>query len=251
MKQIKRILKKQSGRNSSGKITVRHQGGRVKRYFRLVDFKRDKIDVWGKVVTVEKDPNRKASIALVNYIDGDKRYILAPLGILVGSKIISSSDAPLEIGNALPLSKIPVGTQIHNVEIVPGKGGQVVRSAGSFAVLFGVEKDYVLVKMSSGEIRRFNARCLATIGQVGNPEAKKIVIRKAGTMRRMGVRPTVRGVAMHPDAHPHGGGEGRSSVGMKYPKTPWGKPAVGKTRNKKRYSSRLIVSRRKGARSRK
>lgn len=245
---LKRILKKVSGRNSSGKVTVRHQGGRVKRYFRLVDFKRNKIDVWGKVVTIEKDPNRKASIALVYYADGEKRYILAPLGLVVGAKVITSTDAPLEIGNTLPLSKIPVGTQIHNIEIVPGKGGQIIRSAGSFATVFGVEKDFVLVKMSSGEIRRFDGKCLATIGQIGNPEAKKTVIRKAGTMRRMGVRPTVRGVAMHPNAHPHGGGEGRSSVGLKYPKTPWGKPAVGKTRNKKRYSNRIIVSRRKGAR---
>jgi len=245
---LKRILKKVSGRNSSGKVTVRHQGGRVKRYFRLVDFKRDKIDVWGKVMTIEKDPNRKASIALVNFADGEKRYILAPLGLVIGAKVITSSDAPLEIGNTLPLSKIPVGTQIHNIEIVPGKGGQIVRSAGSFAVVFGVEKDAVLVKMASGEIRRFDGRSLATIGQISNPEAKKTVIRKAGTMRKMGVRPTVRGVAMHPNAHPHGGGEGRSSVGLKYPKTPWGKPAVGKTRNKKRYSNRIIVSHRKGAR---
>jgi large subunit ribosomal protein L2 len=248
MKHLKRILKKVSGRNSSGKVTVRHQGGRVKRYFRLVDFKRDKTDIWGKVMTIERDPNRKASIALVYFTDGEKRYILAPLGLTIGAKVITSTDAPLEIGNALPLSRIPVGTQIHNIEIVPGKGGQIVRSAGSFAVVFGVEKDCVLVKMSSGEIRRFDGRSLATIGQIGNPEAKKTRIGKAGTMRRMGVRPTVRGVAMHPNAHPHGGGEGRSSVGLKYPKTPWGKPAVGKTRNKKRYSNRIIVSHRKGAR---
>ena len=244
---LQRILKKQSGRNSAGKVTVRHQGGRVKRYLRVIDFKRNKKDIWGKVVSIEKDPNREASIALISFADGEKRYILAPLGLKVGAKVITSDDAPLEAGNALPLNKIPVGTQIHNLEIVPGKGGQIVRSAGSFAVIFGVEKDSILVKMASGEIRRFDGRSLATIGQIGNPEAKKTRIRKAGTRRLMGIRPTVRGVAMHPNAHPHGGGEGRSSVGLKYPKTPWGKPAVGKTRNKKRYSNKMIVSHRKGA----
>lgn len=245
MKKIKRILTKRSGRNSQGKVTVRHQGGRMKRYLRVIDYKRNKIGVWGKVVAIEYDPNRNCKIALTVYGDGEKRYTLAPLGLEEGAKIIASPDAPLEVGNALPLEKIPVGTQVHNLEVVPGKGGQYVRGAGSVAVVQGIENEYALVRMPSGELRRFDKNCMATVGQVGNLEFRTKKLGKAGRHRRMGVRPAVRGVAMHPKAHPHGGGEGRSSVGMKFPKTPWGKPAVGKTRSKRRYSNRLIIERRR------
>ena len=244
MRRLKSILAKHSGR-LNGKITVRHQGGRAKRFLREIDFKRDKYDIWGKVEAVEYDPNRNVFIALVIYEDGERRYILAPDGIKPGAKIISSEAAPIEIGNCLPLGKIPVGTPIHNIEIVHGKGGQMVKSAGSAATLQGKEEVYILVKLPSAEIRRFLPDCLASIGQLGRVDAKAEILGKAGRKRRMGIRPTVRGVAMHPNAHPHGGGEGRSSVGLKYPKTPWGKPAVGKTRNKRRYSNRLIVTHRK------
>ncbi len=244
MRKLKKILSKKSGR-SLGVVTVRHQGGRNKRYLREIDFKRDKKGISGKVETIEVDPNRNARIALVLYEDGDRRYILAPYGLEVGKKVIASESAPLEPGNALPLSKLPVGMSIHNIEIKPGHGGQVVKSAGSVALVQGKEEKYILVKMPSGEIRRFAPSAWATIGQVGNPEAKTIRLTKAGTRRKMGIRPTVRGVAMHPNAHPHGGGEGRSSVGLKYPKTPWGKPAVGKTRSRRKYSNHLIVSPRK------
>lgn len=244
MRKLKKILSKKSGR-SLGVVTVRHQGGRNKRYLREIDFKRDKKGILGKVETIEVDPNRNARIALVVYEDGDRRYILAPYGLEIGKKIIASDSAPLEPGNALPLSKLPIGMSIHNIEIKPGHGGQVVKSAGSVALVQGKEEKYVLVKMPSGEIRRFAPDSWATIGQVSNPEAKTVRLTKAGTRRKMGIRPTVRGVAMHPNAHPHGGGEGRSSVGLKYPKTPWGKPAVGKTRSKRKYSNHLIVSPRK------
>jgi len=244
MRRLKTILAKHSGR-LNGKVTVRNQGGRAKRFLREIDFKRDKYDIWGKVEAVEYDPNRNVFIALVIYEDGERRYILAPDGIKPGAKIISSEAAPIEIGNTLPLGKIPVGTPIHNIEIVHGKGGQMVKSAGSAATLQGKEEVYILVKLPSAEIRRFLPDCLATIGQLGRVDAKAEILGKAGRKRRMGIRPTVRGVAMHPNAHPHGGGEGRSSVGLKYPKTPWGKPAVGKTRSKKRYSNRLIVAHRK------
>lgn len=244
MRRLKKILGKNSGR-SLGTVTVRHQGGREKRFLREIDFKRDKYDIWGKVEAIEYDPNRNVNIALVLYEDGERRYILAPNTVVVGQKIISSGSAPIEAGNSLPLAKIPVGTQIHNLEIIPGKGGQMVKSAGSAAVLQGKEEIYILVKLPSGEVRRFLPECAATVGQLGRVEAKSENLGKAGRKRRMGIRPTVRGVAMHPDAHPHGGGEGRSSVGLKYPKTPWGKPAVGKTRNKKRYSNKMIVQHRK------
>lgn len=244
MKKLKSILAKKSGR-SKGKITVRHQGGRMKRYLRDVDFKRDKKDIWGRVENVEYDPNRNAFLALVLYEDGERRYILAPEGLKVGSKVISSLAAPLEAGNCLPLSKIPVGTGIHNLELRPGKGGQMVKGAGAVAAVFGKEEGWVLVKLPSGEIRRFKPSCLATVGQVGNVEAKNVRLKNAGARRRMGIRPTVRGVAMHPAAHPHGGGEGRSSVGLKYPKTVYGKPAVGKTRKKKKYSDKFIIEARK------
>lgn len=242
---LKTILKKNSGRNSQGKVTVRHQGGGVKRFLRKIDFKRDKVDVPARVESIEYDPNRNANIALVCYKDGEKRYILAPLGLEVGATVISSSFAPIEPGNTLPLGKIPVGTQVHNVEIKPGKGGQLVRSAGLSASVFGQEKEFTLVKLPSGEVRRFDKECKATIGQVGNEGYRNIVWGKAGRNIKRGIRPTVRGTAQHPDSHPHGGGEGRSGVGMKYPKTPYGKPAVGKTRKKKKYSDKLIVKEKK------
>lgn len=242
---LKKILPKKSGRGASGRITVRHQGGRQKRFLREIDFKRDKRDVWGRVEEIEYAPNRNADIALIFYTDGEKRYILAPAGLEKGQKIIASETAPLEVGNALPLAKIPVGSQIHNIEIKPGKGGQMVRGAGAAAVIQGKEEEYVLIKLPSSEIRRFKPEAYATLGQVGRVEARTERIGKAGRKRRMGKRPTVRGTAQHPGSHPHGGGEGRSGVGMKYPKTPYGKPAVGKTRKKKKYSDKLIVKRRK------
>jgi large subunit ribosomal protein L2 len=245
MQKLKSILPKQSGR-VRGRVTVRHQGGREKRYLRLLDTKRSKKDVWGIVSAIEYDPNRNAELALILYGDGERRYILCPDTLKVGSKVIASEVAPIEAGNALSLKAIPVGTQIHNIEIFKGKGGQMVKGAGSVATVFGKEDKWVLVKLPSGEVRRFDPECLAEIGQVGNIDARNEVIHKAGRVRHMGVRPSVRGVAMNPHSHPHGGGEGRSGVGMKYQKTVYGKRAVGKTRNKKRYSNRVIVQRRGG-----
>lgn len=245
MSKLKTILPKKSGRGSTGRVTIRHQGGRQKRFMREIDFKRDKRDVWGQVEEISYDPNRNADLALIIYIDGERRYILAPVGLKEGQKVIASESAPLEVGCALPLGKIPVGSQIHNIEIRPGKGGQMVRGAGASAVIQGKEEDCVVVKLPSSEIRRFKPEAYATLGQIGNPEARTERIGKAGRKRRMGIRPTVRGVAQHPGAHPHGGGEGRSGVGLKYPKTPYGKPAVGKTRKRKKYSDKLIVKRRK------
>lgn len=245
MKSLKKILVKRSGR-SHGMVTVRHQGGFEKRFMRVIDFKRDKKDIWGVVEAIEYDPNRSAELALVVYEDGERRYILCPVGLKVGSRVIASEVAPTEVGNALSLKAIPVGTQIHNIEMTPGKGGQMVKGAGSVAVVFGKEDNWVLVKLPSGEIRRFKPECIAEVGQIGNVDAKNEVIGKAGRVRHKGIRPSVRGVAMNPHSHPHGGGEGRSSVGMKYPKTVYGRRAVGKTRNKKRYSNRLIVQRRGG-----
>jgi len=246
MKKLVRIHKPKSGRGAGGRISVRHRsGGGVKRFYREIDFKRDKLDVWGRVESIEYDPNRNANIALVLYEDGERRYILAPLGLEVGSRVISSENAPIEVGCTLPLGKIPAGTLVHNLEIKEGKGGELVRSAGAAAVVQGEEGEFVLVKLPSGEIRRFNKNCRATIGQVGNVAAAMKKLRKAGTKRRMGIRPTVRGVAMHPAAHPHGGGEGRSGIGLPYPKTPWGKKAVGKTRKRKKYSDQFIVVPRK------
>jgi large subunit ribosomal protein L2 len=240
MKHLKTILQKRSGR-AHGTVVVRHQGGGEKQFLRNVDFKRGKTDVWGVVEAIEYDPNRNAFLALVLYEDGERRYILAPTDLKVGEKVISSESAPVERGNTLPLKGIPVGTEIHNIEITHGKGGQMVKGAGSVAVVFGREEKWVLVKLPSGEIRRFNPECLASIGQVGNVDWKNRVWRTAGIMRHKGIRPSVRGVAMHPNSHPHGGGEGRSSVGMKKPKTVYGRSAVGKTRNKKKYSNRLIL----------
>jgi large subunit ribosomal protein L2 len=212
---------------------------------REIDFKRDKFDIRGRVEALEYDPNRNVDIALILYVDGERRYILGANGLKVGDKVISSAVAPIEPGNCLPLVKLPIGTQIHNVEMTPGKGGQIVKSAGSVAIVYGKEENYVLVKLPSGEVRRFRSECLATVGQLGNLEFRTINLGKAGRKRNMGIRPSVRGVAMHPKAHPHGGGEGRSSVGLKYPKTVYGKKAVGNTRNKKKYSNKSIVSKRK------
>ncbi len=247
---LKRILAKKSGR-SGGKVTVRHQGGRHKRFLREIDFKRDKDGVRGRVVSIEYDPNRNAYIAQVFYEDGDKRYIIAPEGLKVGSFVVASDLVPIEPGNALPLGKIPVGTQVHNLEIRPGKGGQIVRGAGSVAVVQGKEEDYVLVKLPSGELRRFLPMAMATIGVPSNANYRSKKVGKAGTNRRRGIRPTVRGVAQHPGAHPHGGGEGRSGVGLKYPKRYSGTPAVGRTRRKRKYSNNLIVKRRKAGRHQK
>lgn len=244
MKQLKNILPKKSGR-ASGRISVRHKGGRRKRFLREIDYKRDMRDVWGVVESIEYDPNRNADIALILYSNGERRYILAPRKLEKGQRIMASESAPFEVGNALPLGKIPVGTQVHNIEIKPGKGGQMVKSAGAAGVIHGREEDYVTVKLPSGEIRRFNPKCFATVGQVGKIDIAAKRIGSAGRKRRMGVRPTVRGTAQHPGSHPHGGGEGRSGVGLKYPKTPYGKPAVGKTRKKKKYSDKLIIKRRK------
>lgn len=241
---LMKILPKKSGR-SHGKITVRHQGGRHKRFLRDIDTKRDKREIWAHVSEIQYDPNRTADIALLVYEDGEKRYTLAPHGLVVGARIIASEMAPIEPGNALPLGKIPVGTQIHNIEIRLGRGGQIVKSAGAAATIQGREDYFILVKLPSGEIKRFNPECYATVGQVGNVGYRNINRKKAGRSRWLGIRPRVRGVAMHPGAHPHGGGEGRSSVGLKYPKTYVGKKAVGKTRTKKKYSNSMIVSKRK------
>lgn len=244
-KKLKTILKKHSGRDATGKVVVRHQGGRQKRYYRLVDFKRDKIGVEGKVIGVEYDPNRSSDLALIQYRDGDKRYILAPLGIKVGDTVASGEDVDIKSGNALPLNKIPVGTMVHNIELQRGKGGQIVRSAGNQAFVMASEGDYTHIKMPSGEVRKILKKNYATIGQIGKVEWKDRVIGKAGANIHRGKRPTVRGVAMNPDSHPHGGGEGRSGIGLKYPKTYAGRPAVGKTRDKKKYSNKHIIKRRK------
>jgi len=238
-------LKKKGGRNNQGRLTVRHRGGGAKRRIRIVDFKRDKFGVPGKVASVEYDPNRSANIALINYVDGEKRYILAPLGLKVGNTICSGADAELKPGNALPLKLIPSGTSIHNIELYRGKGGSLVRSAGVSARLMAREGGYCLVKLPSGELRRIHEECLATIGQVGNLYHNNINLGKAGNKRHRGWRPTVRGSAMNPRDHPHGGGEGRSPIGLPGPKTPWGKPALGYKTRRNRRSNNLIVRRRK------
>lgn len=239
------IIKK-GGRNNVGRLTVRHRGGGHKRLYRLIDFKRDKDGIPGKIATIEYDPNRSANIALVNYADGEKRYILAPHNLKVGDQIVSGPEADIKIGNALPLKDIPVGTTVHNIELKPGKGGQMVRSAGAGAQLMAKEGGYALLRLPSGEVRKVREECRATIGQVGNLDWENITIGKAGRKRWLGLRPTVRGVVMNAVDHPHGGGEGKAPVGRKRPVTPWGKPAVGgKTRKKNKASDRLIVSRRK------
>ncbi len=239
-------LKKNSGRNNYGRLTVRHQGGGHKRQYRSIDFKRIKDGIPAKVATIEYDPNRSANIALLHYADGEKKYILAPNGLKVGDKIFSGKDADIKVGNALPLLNIPVGTVIHNIEMKPGKGAQLVRSAGGSAQLMAKENQYASIRMPSGEVRMIHINCRATIGQVGNLEHENITIGKAGRKRWMGVRPTVRGVVMNPVDHPHGGGEGRSPIGRKNPVTPWGKPAIGgKTRKKKNPADKFIVTPRK------
>ncbi len=244
-KSLMKILPKKSGRNNTGKITARHIGGRQKRYYRDVDFKRQKLNVKGTVVSFEYDPNRNVQIAFINYIDGDKRYILAPLGLKVGDSIVSGRDVELKPGNCLPVVKIPVGTPIHNIELHKGKGGQLVRGAGSVASILAKEEKFVHVKLPSGEVRKIANDCLATIGQLANVEFKSLIIGSAGRNRRLGVRPRVRGTAQNPRSHPHGGGEGRSGEGM-HPKTPWGKPARGKkTRKRNKYSNKYIIQKRK------
>lgn len=237
-------LNKKAGRNNQGKITVRHQGGGVKRKYRIIDFKRNKFDVEGVVASIEYDPNRSANIALINYLDGEKRYIIAPKGLKVGDKIVAGSNADIKTGNALPIMNIPVGTVIHNIELRPGKGGSLARSAGSSAQILGREGNYVMIRLSSGEQRRVLGTCMATIGVVGNEDSNLVKLGKAGRKRHMGIRPTVRGSVMNPNDHPHGGGEGRAPIGRKVPVTPWGKPALGyKTRNNKR-TDKFIVRRR-------
>jgi len=238
-------LKKKGGRNNQGRLTVRHRGGGAKRRIRIIDFKRDKIGIPGKVAAIEYDPNRSARIALIHYVDGEKRYIIAPLGLTVGDMIKSGEDAEIKPGNALPLRAIPTGTQIHNIELVKGKGGQMVRSAGGAAQLMVRENEYALVRMPSGEVRRIRSECMATIGQLGNIDHQNINLGKAGRKRWLGLRPTVRGSAMTPRDHPHGGGEGRSPIGLPGPKTPWGKPALGYKTRRRKISNKIIVSRRK------
>ncbi|MEO1769466.1 50S ribosomal protein L2 [Candidatus Enterococcus ferrettii] len=239
-------LKNHAGRNNNGRITVRHQGGGHKRQYRVIDFKRNKDDVVATVQTIEYDPNRSANIALVHYSDGVKAYILAPKGLEVGMTIVSGPNADIKIGNTLPLENIPVGTVVHNIEMKPGKGGQLIRSAGTSAQVLGKEGKYVLVRLNSGEVRMILAACRATIGSVGNEQHELINIGKAGRSRWMRKRPTVRGSVMNPNDHPHGGGEGKAPIGRKAPVSPWGQPALGyKTRNKKAASDKLIVRRRK------
>ena len=235
-------LPKKAGRNNQGKITVRHHGGGHKKQYRIIDFKRNKDNVPAKVATIEYDPNRSANIALLHYVDGEKRYIIAPKELKVGQILVSGETADIKVGNALPLANIPVGTLIHNIELKPGKGGQLVRSAGASAQVLGKEGKYVLVRLKSGEVRMILATCRATIGEVGNEQHGLVNIGKAGRTRWLGKRPTVRGSVMNPNDHPHGGGEGRTSIGRKSPMSPWGKPTLGKkTRSKKARSNKFIV----------
>ena len=239
-------MKKNGGRNNQGKITVRHQGGGAKRKYRIIDFKRNKLNVAGTVASIEYDPNRTANIALINYVDGEKRYIIAPKGLEVGAKIESGENVDIKVGNALPIMNIPVGTMIHNIELRPGKGGELARSAGSSAQILGREANYVMIRLSSGEQRKVLGTCMATVGEVGNEDASLVKVGKAGRKRHMGIRPTVRGSVMNPNDHPHGGGEGRAPVGRKAPMTPWGKPALGLKTRKKKQSDKFIVRRRNG-----
>ena len=236
--------KKNAGRNNQGRITVRHQGGGVKRKYRIIDFKRNKLNVPGTVASIEYDPNRTANIALINYADGEKRYIIAPKDLKVGDTIMAGENADIKVGNALPIMSIPVGTVVHCIELRPGKGAELARSAGASAQILGREQDYVLVRLSSGEQRKILGTCMATVGTVGNEDASLVKIGKAGRKRHMGIRPTVRGSAMNPNDHPHGGGEGRAPVGRKSPMTPWGKPALGVRTRKKKASDKMILRRR-------
>ena len=245
VKRLKTIKKKHSGRDASGQVVVRHQGGQHKRYHRAIDFRRDKIGIVGKVIAIEYDPNRTCDIALVQYADGEKRYILAPQGLKENDTIASGKGADVKVGNALPLGEMPAGTFVHNIELTPGKGGQIARGAGTAAIVSSSEGGYVFLKMPSTEVRRVSAAAMATVGQVGNVDWKNEVIGKAGRARNMGRRPTVRGVAQNPRSHPHGGGEAKSGVGLKAPKTYAGRKAVGKTRRPKKYSNKYIVTRRK------
>ena len=238
---------KNGGRNNQGVITTRHHGGGHKQKYRIIDFKRNKDNIPGKVATIEYDPNRSANIALINYVDGEKRYILAPKGLEVGMEIISGEEADIKVGNALPMGNMPEGTVIHNIEMQPGKGGQIARSAGVSAQILGKEGKYVTVRLASGEVRKLLSVCRATVGVVGNEDHGLVNYGKAGRMRWKGVRPTVRGSVMNPNDHPHGGGEGRTSIGRQAPMTPWGKKAMGvKTRKNKKASTKLIVRRRNG-----
>ena len=240
-------LKSKGGRNNNGRITTRHQGGGHKRNYRIIDFKRNKDGIPAKVATIEYDPNRSANIALLHYVDGEKRYILSPKGLTVGMQVVSGKDADIKVGNCLEMKDMPEGTFIHNVELKPGKGGQLARSAGCSAQILGIEDKYVTVRLSSGEVRKILSNCRATVGVVGNEDHSLVNIGKAGRNRWKGVRPTVRGSVMNPNDHPHGGGEGRTPIGRKSPMTPWGKKAMGvKTRKTKKASDKLIVRRRNG-----
>lgn len=244
-------LHRRAGRSrSNGRISVRHRGGGHKRLYRIIDFKRDKFEVPGTVASIEYDPNRSARIALIHYADGEKRYIIAPLGLLVGDQIANGPNADIRPGNALPMRNIPTGTVIHNLELHPGKGGQMVRAAGTSAQLIAKEGDYALIRLPSTEVRRVHLDCMATIGQVGNTDHGNIKLGKAGRRRWMGWRPSVRGTAMDPASHPHGGGEGRSPIGMASPKTPWGKPTLGKRTRRNKRSNKYIVRRRRGSKRR-
>jgi len=243
-KSLTKSKAKSGGRNNQGKMTVRHIGGGAKRKYRVIDFKREKIGVTGKVATIEYDPNRSANIALINYRDGEKRYIIAPKGLKVGMIIENGSEADIKVGNALPLENIPVGTVVHCIELKPGKGAEIARSAGASAQILGRDGKYVILRLQSGETRKVLGTCMATIGTVGNEDYELVNLGKAGRKRHLGIRPTNRGSVMNPNDHPHGGGEGRTPVGRKSPMTPWGKPALGyKTRKNKKASSKLIVSR--------
>lgn len=245
MSQLKMLLKKNSGRSSGGMITVRHQGGRHKRFYRAIDFKREKFGIIGEVVALEYDPNRNVEIAKIKYSDGEYRYILTPKGLVVGSKVVSGEKTETKVGNAMKLKNITIGTLVHNVELTPGKGGQIGRTAGVALQLLAKESGFAHLKFPSGEVRMVSQDSLATVGVLGNEEIRQRVIGKAGRTRHMGIKPTVRGVAQDPDSHPHGGGEGRSGIGRKRPMTKYGRPAVGKTRNKKKWTSRYIIKRRK------
>lgn len=243
-RKLTEALRKHGGRNHSGHVTVRHRGGGSKRRYRIIDFKRNKFDCAAQVIAIEYDPNRSARIALVQYEDGERRYIIAALGLKVGDRVANGELTQLRIGDALPIRDIPVGTMIHNIELLPGKGGQLVRSAGSSGQLLAKEGAYAQVRMPSGETRLINDRCMATIGQVGNTDHGNVKLGKAGRTRWLGIRPTVRGSAMDPASHPHGGGEGRSGIGMPGPKTPWGKPALGKKTRTNHRTDKFIVRRR-------
>lgn len=244
-KSLLRPLTKSGGRNAQGRITTRHRGGGHKRQYRLIDFKRNKVDIPAKVTTIEYDPNRSARIALLAYADGEKRYIIAPLGLQVGATVISSATADIKPGNVLPLANIPTGTIVHNLELSPGRGGQLVRSAGSGAQLMAKDGPYAHMRLPSSEVRKVLLTCKATIGQVGNLEHENISLGKAGRSRHLGIRPTVRGVVMNPVDHPHGGGEGKSPIGRKNPVTPWGKPALGYKTRRRKSTDKFIVKKRK------